>query len=253
MNYFAHAWRFLERPEFVTGTALPDWLSVVNRRLRFRSAQLTPALSHGDPRVAEVAAGVRQHLLDDAKFHNSQAFSECLVTVLRSIRPFLNGAAVPPVFLSHLVMELLLDARLIENRPDAVERYYGALERVCPSWTEWAAGQILGQPIIGLAEFVRLFCKERILRDYSDDRALLRRINQVMRRVRLPELEESFVEALRLARPLVGQQASRLLEALDGLPSSCQNNSALQPIREATAFSDAESERLPSHRQGEDP
>lgn len=225
MNYFAHAWRFLDRPEFVTGTALPDWLSVVNRRLRFRNAQLAEALSHRDLRLVEVAMGIHQHLVDDAKFHNSQAFSACLVMVLRTIRPFLNGVPVPPVFLSHLLMEVLLDAQLLESLDRGVEQYYGALEKVCPAWTEWAAGEILGQPVIGLAEFVKLFCKERILRDYSDDRTLLVRINQVMRRVRLPPLEDSFLEALRLARPLVGQQAHRLLEALDEVSPSCQNNS----------------------------
>ena len=29
MNYFAHAIRFLDDPYFLSGTALPDWLSVV--------------------------------------------------------------------------------------------------------------------------------------------------------------------------------------------------------------------------------
>ena len=33
MNYFAHGVRFLEDPYFLAGTAVPDWLSVVDRRV----------------------------------------------------------------------------------------------------------------------------------------------------------------------------------------------------------------------------
>ena len=32
MNYFAHALPFLDRPYFVAGTAVPDWLTVADRR-----------------------------------------------------------------------------------------------------------------------------------------------------------------------------------------------------------------------------
>src|SRR3984957_18435669 len=36
MNYFAHGIRFVDRPWFLAGTALPDWLSVIDRRVRLR-------------------------------------------------------------------------------------------------------------------------------------------------------------------------------------------------------------------------
>ncbi len=216
MNYFAHAFRFIGRPRFVTGTALPDWLSVVNRRLRFRPQRLDPAALHADQNISELMAGIKQHLEDDNRFHNCEAFSRCLVAVLQEVRPFLNGVGIPPVFLSHLLVEVLLDAQLVRTRQADVSRYYADLESVDPDWTEWATGEILGQSVSGLAHFIRLFCRERILFDYADNMSLLRRLNQVMRRLRLPNLSDSFQEAVEASRPIVTAHAEELLRALDG-------------------------------------
>jgi len=216
MNYFAHAFRFIGRPRFVTGTALPDWLSVVNRRLRFRPQRLDPAALHADQKISELMAGIKQHLEDDNRFHNCEAFSRCLVAVLQEVRPFLNGVGIPPVFLSHLLVEVLLDAQLVRTRQADVSRYYADLESVDPDWTEWATGEILGQSVSGLAHFIRLFCRERILFDYADNMSLLRRLNQVMRRLRLPNLSDSFQEAVEASRPIVTAHAEELLRALDG-------------------------------------
>ncbi|ASV76378.1 hypothetical protein THTE_3777 [Thermogutta terrifontis] len=216
MNYFAHAFRFIGRPRFVTGTALPDWLSVVNRRLRFRPQRLDPAALHADQNISELMAGIKQHLEDDSRFHNCEAFSRCLVAVLQEVRPFLNGVGIPPVFLSHLLVEVLLDAQLVRTRQADVSRYYADLESVDPDWTEWATGEILGQSVSGLAHFIRLFCRERILFDYADNMSLLRRLNQVMRRLRLPNLSDSFQEAVEASRPIVTAHTEELLRALDG-------------------------------------
>jgi len=216
MNYFAHAFRFVGRPRFVTGTALPDWLSVVNRRLRFRPQRLDQAAHQADQNVLELIAGVKQHLDDDRRFHNCEAFSRCLVAVLQEVRPSLNGVGIPPVFLSHLLVEVLLDAQLVQARRGDVARYYADLESVDPDWTEWAAGEILGHPVSGLGHFIRLFCREKILFDYADSECLLRRLNQVMRRLRLPNLSDSFKNAVEASRPIVTAHAKELLQALDG-------------------------------------
>ena len=76
MNYFAHALPFLDRPYFVAGTAVPDWLAVADRKVRLRSKHVEAFLDDADPYVAEVAAGILQHLRDDARFHATRAFAE---------------------------------------------------------------------------------------------------------------------------------------------------------------------------------
>jgi hypothetical protein len=63
MNYFAHARPFLDQPYFMAGTGVPDWLTVVDRRVRAKHAE---ALRHdARPWVARVAGGVLQHLCDE--------------------------------------------------------------------------------------------------------------------------------------------------------------------------------------------
>ena len=55
---------------------MPDWLNVVDRRVRVRSKHAAAHLDADDPRIARIAAGVLQHCQDDAWFHNTRAFAE---------------------------------------------------------------------------------------------------------------------------------------------------------------------------------
>lgn len=215
MNYFAHGFRFVDRPVFLTGTAVPDWLSVVNRRLRFRPSHLSGPENGRDGPIQELAQGIAQHLEDDARFHNHLAFSQSLIAVLHAIRPHLNSdGRHPPVFLSHLLVELLFDASLVERAPKQAERYYEALEKVPPELTEEAVSALLGQPVAGLAEFIRLFCRERILFDYNRPDSMLWRINQVMRRLRLPALPPDFAAAIVDAQTALRPYVNALLDSV---------------------------------------
>ena len=76
MNYFAHSLRFLDRPYFVVGTNVPDWLSVVDRQVRMRTKLVEPFMLNDGSIQSEVAAGVWQHLDDDRWFHQTRAFTE---------------------------------------------------------------------------------------------------------------------------------------------------------------------------------
>ena len=68
MNYLAHAVRFLDRPEFVAGTAVPDWLSAADRKVRLRPKHRRAVDDSRRPALAEIAAGVHQHLQTTAGF-----------------------------------------------------------------------------------------------------------------------------------------------------------------------------------------
>ena len=39
MNYFAHGRHFIDQPYLLAGTAVPDWLNVVDRSVRARPAR----------------------------------------------------------------------------------------------------------------------------------------------------------------------------------------------------------------------
>lgn len=212
MNYFAHGRRFLSDPYFLAGTAVPDWLNVVNRRIRARAnAARKFCGSSAGPRAA-VAAGIVQHHHDDDWFHQTRAFAELSYAFTVAIRDTLApDDTFRPSFLGHVLVELLLDASLIEHDLGQLDAYYAAMSEIAPEEVAAAVGEITGQEIDLLAQFIPRFAAERFLYDYLDDAKLLWRLNQVMRRLQLPALPAEVAEFFPEARQRVRDRGHELL------------------------------------------
>jgi hypothetical protein len=214
MNYFAHAIRFLDRPYFLAGTALPDWLSVVDRRVRLRARHVAPFSDGTGTPLADLAAGVLQHLDDDAWFHKTEAFavaSARLTVLFRESLPADDGHRT--AFLGHILTEMLLDALLIERYPQQLVDYYAALARVDAAVVEDSANRMARRTTDRLKVFIPLFTQERFLSDYLESNRLLFRLNQIMHRVRLNPLPSGFEASLDVARFIVRGHAEALLPA----------------------------------------
>lgn len=212
MNYFAHGLRFLDRPYFMAGTAIPDWLSAFDRKTRMRPANVTSYAENGNEVMSEIAAGVLQHWHDDRWFHQLPAFydvSKELTEIFRAALVDFEG--LRPGFLGHIVTELLLDAELIEDNPEQLTRYYEVMASVDPAIVEQCVNQMARKPTNRLAAAIPLFINEAFLADYLQPSRLLYRLNQVMKRVKLGQLPDSFVESLIIAREIVAQRRHDLL------------------------------------------
>ncbi len=204
MNYFAHGIRFLDRPWFLAGTALPDWLSVIDRRVRLRPKLMLQRANGSGSIDAELAAGAWQHFEDDRWFHKTRAFAEATAQLARLFRDFLGlGDGFRCGFLGHIASELLLDAVLIERHPERLDAYYERLCRISTAarLTEVVA-HLAGQPV-DVGPWLPLFCREQFLRDYADPRRLAYRLNQVLRRIKLDPLPAGIEEPLATARGIV--------------------------------------------------
>jgi hypothetical protein len=213
MNYFAHGRLFVDDPYFLAGTAVPDWLSVVDRRVRVRSAQAAQFVEAADPRVARLAAGIVQHHRDDDWFHATRAFAELSLALCGMLRERLGAdLGFRPHFLGHILVEILLDAALIADEPQRLARYYAALDCLDPPAVEAAVNQIGPRSTQRLGRFIPLFSQERFLSDYADNGKLLFRLNQVMRRVGLPLLPVELIPLLAEARGMVARRKDELLE-----------------------------------------
>jgi hypothetical protein len=212
MNYFAHGRRFTDDPFFLAGTAVPDWLNVVDRRLRVRSKQARLFVNATDETVARLAAGIVQHHADDDWFHGSRAFAELSLELSRRLRKALPADdGFRPHFLGHILVEILLDAELIANDPARLDAYYATMDGLDGDAVAVALNAIAPRPAENLAKFIGLFSRERFLFDYADDGKLLFRLNQVMRRVGLPVLPPTLTQVLAELRPLVRERADELL------------------------------------------
>jgi hypothetical protein len=212
MNYFAHGYAFVEDPWFLAGTAVPDWLNVSDRGVRVRARQAAPHADDADPRVAALARGIARHHEDDGWFHESAAFAELSWHFTARLRDVIGpDEGMRPSFLGHILVEILLDAAIIATDGDRLERYYQALAAVDPALVETAVNRMAARPAVRLAGFIPLFVRERFLSDYADDAKLCYRLNQVMRRVRLPTLPERLRDFLPEARREVSARREELL------------------------------------------
>jgi len=212
MNYFAHGRTFIDDPYFLAGTAVPDWLCVVDRRVRARSKPASDLIRDSDLRVAAVARGIMQHHADDGWFHETRAFAETSLRFAVAIRDHLSpDDGFRPSFLGHILVELLLDAALIESEPERLTAYYQAMKQVDFDLIQTVVNRIASQPTDRLSHFISLFCRERFLCDYADDDKLCFRLNQVMQRVRLPALPASFAQLLPDMRRVVTTRQAVLL------------------------------------------
>lgn len=214
MNYLAHGRKFIDQPYVLAGTAVPDWLNVVDRKCRARSKKALPLCDSSDPIEAQIAAGVIQHHADDDWFHRTEEFNRLQWDFTKRIRDFLGkDSGLRPSFLGHILVELLLDSVLIEDDPDELNAYYAALNEVDGVLVQRTVERIAERPADRLDWFIGRFVEVRFLEDYPDDEKLLYRLNQVMQRVKLPALPDAFSTLLPELRQDVRASSAALLTA----------------------------------------
>lgn len=212
MNYFTHALNHIDRPYFMAGTAIPDWLSVVDRKVRLRPRLLEPWLDDEDRVQSQVASGALQHLSDDDWFHSTRGFVEVTGELTGRFRHRLGADEQYHCgFLGHVGMELILDGVLMEMYPDRFDAYWQTLAEIEPSQIETAVNRMAKVPATRLAWFIDLFRREQFLRSYVDDAELVSRLNQVLLRVKLSPIPIEAIPVVAEGRELVTR---RLLDLL---------------------------------------
>ena len=215
MNYFCHGRNFLDRPYFLAGTAIPDWLNVTNRRVRVRKRLAVPLLESPNPEFRELAGGVVQHHEDDHWFHGTRAFAELslrFTVLIRDGLPIDDG--LRPSFLGHILVELLLDDCLAQEDPPKLDGYYRALEQVDPDVVASFVAGATSNPRSLFDQFARLlprFVEVRFLYDYADNAKLLYRLNNVMERVGLAQIPQAMIGLLPEMRSAVAERKDELL------------------------------------------
>lgn len=230
MNYFAHGCRYVDDPYFLAGTAVPDWLNIVDRRVRARARRAALLTDDSDPRVAALARGVVRHHEDDRWFHESAAFAELSLDLARRASQALpDDDGFRPSFLGHILVELLLDAELIAQAPGRLDAYYRAIGQLDGALVERVVARIAARPAPGLERLIPRFVQEAFLRDYADDARLCVRLNQVMRRTRLPLLPRTFVPVIAAARTRVRRRKTELLEGWHKTPSKAASGPCIVP------------------------
>ncbi|TWU26841.1 hypothetical protein Pla52o_06960 [Novipirellula galeiformis] len=217
MNFLSHALPYFDQPFKAAGTAVPDWLSVVDRKIRARRRHALLLANDEDPHVRDVASGIIQHVDDDQWFHATQAFVETNLTLAVQLREQLPGdAGFRPTFVGHILIEILLDAFWIREDSSVADRYYGLLSDLSSEKIQACVNKITGKPTQNLAKTIDRFIEIRFLYDYVDNDKLLFRLNQVMSRVGLAALPPHIGDWIPQASTLVESRRIELLTPPSG-------------------------------------
>tara|TARA_R110002049_G_scaffold72490_1_gene187026 strand:+ start:145231 stop:145926 length:696 start_codon:yes stop_codon:yes gene_type:complete len=216
MNFLCHAMPYLDQPLLAISTGVPDWLSVVDRKIRARGKLAAQHIDSDDEELRLVAAGVIRHIEDDRWFHGTQSFIETNMRLAMQLRDLLPGdAGFRPTFVGHILIEMLLDAFWIRDDPSIGDRYYQAVADCDSKTVQRCVNQITGRPTDALAGVIDRFTEIRFLYDYLDNAKMLMRLNQVMKRVGLAELPVAVGDWLPAASELVESRRVRLLSPPD--------------------------------------
>jgi hypothetical protein len=220
MNYFSHARRYLNDPYFAVGTAVPDWLSVLDRKVRARSTSAAKLLKDEDARVVAICGGIIQHHHDDAWFHQTEIFLTLNAKFAQQLRKLLEGdVSMRPSFVGHIAIELLLDDALVQSNTRELDRYYEIFSQVDAVLVEQTINRISPRPAHRLAELVQRFSMDQFLYDYSADGRLLMRVNHVLKRVGLEALPSTIEDWMRRARLEVQENMQELLAGESTTPA----------------------------------
>ena len=213
MNFLHHAAPYLDDDTLMAVcTGIPDWLSVIDRKIRIRRRMATVHVDHDDRFVSAVGRGVSRHIEDDGWFHQTEAFVSLNLRLAVELRERLpSDRGFRPMFLGHILIEVILDSRLAVRRPEVLDRYYDAVAACDAAAVQTAVNQISGRPTDRLVDVIPRFVEQRFIADYADDERLLFRMNQVMRRVGLEPLPGTLVEWLPRARSAVADREDGLL------------------------------------------
>jgi hypothetical protein len=217
MNFLCHAIPYFDQPLLAICTGVPDWLSVVDRKIRARRKLAEVHLDSNDDELRQVAGGIIRHIDDDRWFHGTEAFVTTNLELAVQLRERLPGdSGFRPMFVGHILIEMLLDAGWIRRDPSIGEKYYESIASQDASTIERCVNIITGKPTEKLASVVDKFAEIRFLFDYLDYDLLLMRLNQVMKRVGLSKLPDSLTGWLAETDMLVESRRQRLLTPDDG-------------------------------------
>ncbi len=203
---------YLDDPLVAVATGVPDWMSVVDRKVRVRGKIAAGFVDDADATISRVARGVLHHIDDDRWFHGTEAFVTTNMELAVQLRDRLPGDdGFRPTFVGHIVIEMLLDALAIRDDRSIAEKYYAAVAGVDAGEVQRAVVAISGKPVTKLASVIARYVDAAFLYDYLTPEGMLFRVNQVMNRVGLNPLPAETTVWLAETSKLVESRRIRLL------------------------------------------
>ncbi len=196
MNFLAHYYfdGKAQAPYYNLGLILPDLMGMVSRGWKLKKQHLL-AFANADHHA--LAQGVKGHLLMDEWFHETAFFYKAQAQVKATLAA--SGIKYPPYrvsFLSHIMLEILVDRLIVQHYPHLVQRFYHELAQTSLSQIKrffLKTGLSFNE---GFAAFFPQFVSKQYAFRYTDDQAFIQSINQIASRVSQPAFTKEQQRAL---------------------------------------------------------
>lgn len=223
MNFLAHYYvgtrlqlSIAPLPAYAVGTSLPDLLPLAAPRTRLRlPLPNQPVTCNADQHLA-LTAGIRSHLMADAAFHKSPGFGDAQVKAgLLLNEAGFSGIRVRRFFISHILVELALDAALLRSAPYLGEEFYAAFSAAdFESITQWTVAAT-ARPLPDLSSVLERFANSRYLLQYLSDEGVAQGLSRLCIRARQDSFEgENFTRLTDVVGQIVEQLHPRIAEIL---------------------------------------
>ncbi len=184
MNFLSHHYIIHKdaRPYYSLGNILPDLTRIVHKDFRI-STEIH--LNTRDNKIQEIVDGAKFHHYADSVFHNSSFFKQNDTFILKRLKS-LNLESIDKYlyFLSHIMLEIILDRILVKRDPHVCDHFYESLKQVKYTVIGTFFDQIgKGEYSEKFQQFFEHFKAEQYLREYVHNESVIFALNKVYQRI----------------------------------------------------------------------
>jgi len=215
MNFLSHFYfdGQAHNPYFNLGLVMPEFMGMVKRGWKMRPSELPAPAREND---AELMKGVQYHLRMDKVFHNSWFFRENTELIRNYLLANgINGPNFRLFFVSHIMLELLMDRVLVKCRRSVVEEFYAELSAIDLRQVRdfFQAEALVYHEAFD--DFFHRFLTDRFIFRYADDKAFFQALNRIFQRAQQPTFDDRQIQALQDSLAFLDKLMSDNFEQLE--------------------------------------
>jgi hypothetical protein len=214
VNYLSHF--YFDRDEdnkyYNIGLILPDLARSYISKLRINPYRNIEFTTH---EIASINNGCNKHFASDRKFHNWMVFVDLTTRATDMIRENGDKDINRDYFITHILVEVLLDKVLVDQNPTLAEDFYTMVESVEQDWV------LKYMRYAGLQDdelwkgMHRRFMKAGFLRNYTSIENVVNAVEQVAVKTGLLELNQDQKDLLIEICETIEPELERSIGALE--------------------------------------
>jgi hypothetical protein len=175
------------------GLILPDLLGIYNRKWKFS----TKVIPKNDHHFSQINSGALRHLQTDHEFHNSDWFQIKRQEVKALLyKHNLNFSPFRPFFISHILVELILDRVILKKDIETAHHFYTDMDLINDEVIVSLLNKSNFAPAGEFISFFNRFRQHRYVFTYADNEKFIFSLNRIFSRVNNPIFEGEFKEIL---------------------------------------------------------